>query len=114
MSITFFPDVAHPLANIAPSLNVANGNAHVPCMLMGVRYEDYRVPRHMLGAALDSVQSQSPADYLKPTTTSGGPSTGRIGVIDCGRSWDQVERYRTELISLIAFCQEHECELLWG
>lgn len=108
MSYTFF--TGH---DSGPSLNVANGNADVVFTMMGVDpYYCGTIKPEQLGAVLDSVQAQSPADYLKPTTERRGAAGCRV--IDCGRTWEQVERYRSALLEIINYCQDHNLAMHWG
>lgn len=115
MSYTYFPELPKGEWNTGePHLNVANGNAHIPAIMMGIPFENYHVSPHELDAALASVEAQCEADYMKPTTESGGPGTGMCLVIDCGRSCEQIAHYKARLIELIKFCQERKTYLRWG
>lgn len=109
MSITFWPSGC---CDDELSLNVANGNAYIPAMMMGTAVEEGTVPVHMLEAALDSVQQQCEADYLRPTRTHA--KEGYATVIEFGTDWEQVARYKRALVEMLNYCIEHQTSLVWG
>ena len=91
-----------------PSLNVANGNAHIPANIMGIVFGVYQVPFESLGAALDALRELDPERHTRETEHPAA------NVTLCGCPASQIEWYKFQLAVIIGYCKAKKCALRWG
>ena len=113
MSYTYFPEQEWGETDEdRPSLNVANGNAHIPAEMMGVDFEAYGIPVSKLDSSLLRLTTAYVPAHTRETVETHNPGEARM--IFCGVTEDQAEHYRTTLIKIVEYCKEHNLNLVWG
>jgi len=87
---------------------VANGNGIVPLSMLGVTGEYGTIRLDQLETALLSVKRSEPSQFVVEDIQV------TENFISCGRTLEQVQRYKDTLIRILNFCIEEQCELNWA
>lgn len=87
---------------------MANGNGIVPLSMLGVTGEYGTIRLDQLETALLSVKRSEPSQFVVEDIQV------TENFISCGRTLEQVQRYKDTLIRILNFCIEEQCELNWA
>ena len=101
MSCDFWVD------NTGPSLNVANGNAHIVCWLLGVAGNEYSMTTDRILDAIDHVIRADSNEMCRATEQ-------HDNVVMCGCSVDQINFYKVKLIMILNYALNHNKIVMWG
>lgn len=103
MSVTYTP-----VGYREPYLNISNGYAHIPCVMMREEFDWCgSVSANKISFVLDEVK-KAPIDVHVQDDLRDG------NVIDFGRSREQILSYQQRLINLLEFCLQQKVGLTWG
>lgn len=108
MSITFHPQGIY---NEDLTLNVAEGNALVPCVFMHADYDMGRIPVRDLDEALEALAIANLSAHTRESVWE--ESEGHMVVVNCALPFERLEQYWDRLHDILQYCKKHELPMEW-
>ena len=104
MSITFHP---RGIWDEELTLNVANGNASVPCDFMNADPERGIIPAKFIDRAIVALGNADLTAHVRKHVTAGNH-------INFGLPFERLEEYWLQLHTILRYCEKHKLALEWG